>query len=45
MFFINEWKQFGFRIALNNCLILWVKKFVGAKSIKLTFRTNKRRTK
>lgn len=34
--FLIQWKQYGFRIALNNELINFTKWFIGAKKIKLT---------
>jgi len=39
--FILQWKQFGFRIALNNWLIGFTKKFIGAKKIEITYSKNK----
>ena len=35
--FIIQWKQFGFRIALNNWLLRFTKKFIGAKRITVTY--------
>jgi len=35
--FILQWKQFGFQIAFNNCLLGFTKKFIGAKKITITY--------
>lgn len=35
--FVLQWKQFGFRIALNNWLIGFTKEFIGAKKMTITY--------
>ena len=36
-FFINEIKEYGFKIALDNLFITWLKEFIGAKRIRITY--------
>ena len=35
--FINQWKHFSFRVALNNSLVDFTKKFIGAKKITIIY--------
>lgn len=35
--FLWNWKQFGFKIALDDIVISFCKKFTGAKRIRLTY--------
>lgn len=36
--FIIQWKNYGFRIALNNSLFSFTKWFIGAKTLKATYK-------
>ncbi len=35
--FIHQWKQYSFKIALDNLLIGVLKKFIGAKRIRIAY--------
>lgn len=39
--FLIQWKQYGFRVAVNNWLIGFTKWFVGAKRIVITYKKEK----
>lgn len=41
--FLSEIKRYGFKIALGNSLVCFTKWFVGAKRIRLSYKTYRKR--